>query len=289
MVSARQEEDFYRIGLSLDGGGVRGMLLATELDYLASHVKQPLHKIFDVVGGTSIGGILALASTGSLDGVNPVCSTKDLIEIFEVYGNRIFKKSQMKQFTNLVETKYDVRSFEDLLYNYFKDTRLSEVLSETNVLVTSVNRLKNEDFIFRSLNSIFDRNQDFYMRDVARATSAAPTFFSSAEIKNIDATQKFSLVDGGVGLNNPSKLVIDDVIKITQNEAHKKNYFLLSLGTGKLKNEAIPENAGIKDLAPIIDSFTISANYFIEKDLAQNYKGHYLRVSPEINLSAKDG
>lgn len=47
------------------------------------------------------------------------------------------------------------------------------------------------------------------MRDVGRATSAAPTYFPSAEIKNIDATVKLSLIDGGVGLNNPSKLVID--------------------------------------------------------------------------------
>lgn len=134
------------------------------------------------------------------------------------------------------------------------------------------------------------------MRDIARGTSAAPTYFPSAEIKNINATQRYSLIDGGVGLNNPSKLVIDDIIKITQNEAHKKNYFLLSLGTGRLINEAIPSNAGIKDLAPIIDSFTESANFFIEKgkisfivDLAENYKGHFLRVSPLINMHRKDG
>ena len=106
------------------------------------------------------------------------------------------------------------------------------------------------------MNAIFDRNQDFYMRDVARATSAAPTYFPSAEIKNINANQQYSLIDGGVGLNNPSKLVIDDIIKLTQNEAHKKNYFLLSLGTGRLRKEVIPSNAGIKDIAPIIDSLT---------------------------------
>lgn len=47
------------------------------------------------------------------------------------------------------------------------------------------------------------------MRDVARATSAAPTYFPSAEIKNVNASMKLSLVDGGVGMNNPSKLVID--------------------------------------------------------------------------------
>jgi patatin-like phospholipase/acyl hydrolase len=57
---------------------------------------------------------------------------------------------------------------------------MSDTLSSTNVLVTAVNRLNNEDVIFRSLNSIFDSNEDFYMRDIARATSAAPTYFPSA-------------------------------------------------------------------------------------------------------------
>lgn len=90
---------------------MRGLLLATELDYISKHVKQPLHKIFDCVGGTSIGGILALASTATLDGLHSVCNTRDLMDIFEVYGNQIFKKSQMKQLANLFDTKYDVTSF----------------------------------------------------------------------------------------------------------------------------------------------------------------------------------
>ena len=58
---------------------MRGLLLAAELEYICSRVKQPLHKIFDVIGGTSIGGILALGSTASLDGQNPVCDTKCLM------------------------------------------------------------------------------------------------------------------------------------------------------------------------------------------------------------------
>jgi patatin-like phospholipase/acyl hydrolase len=65
---------------------------------------------------------------------------------------------------------------------------LSETLKGTQVVVTAVNRLTNEEVIFRSINSIFDRNKDFYMRDIARATSAAPIYFPSAEIKNLNAT-----------------------------------------------------------------------------------------------------
>jgi patatin-like phospholipase/acyl hydrolase len=77
------------------------------------------------------------------------------------------------------------------------------------VIVTAVNRIDNTSYIFRSNEALLNREKDFYMRDVARATSAAPTYFPSAEIKNISGTEKYSMLDGGVGLNNPSKLVID--------------------------------------------------------------------------------
>ena len=90
------------------------------------------------------------------------------------------------------------------------------------------------------MEALLNRDKDFYMRDVARATSAAPTFFPSAEIKNVDATTKLSLVDGGMGLNNPSKLVIDEIKKISANSGAENNYFLLSLGTGRLPQEVIP-------------------------------------------------
>jgi len=70
-----------------------------------------------------------------------------------------------------------------------------------------------------------------------------------------------------MGMNNPSKLVIDEVKKMAFNSRNENNYFLLSLGTGRLPSETIPEYAGIKDLAPIIDSFTESACYFTERGI----------------------
>ena len=47
------------------------------------------------------------------------------MDIFELYGNKIFKKSQMQNIVSLFHTKYDVVIFEELLYSKFKDTKLS--------------------------------------------------------------------------------------------------------------------------------------------------------------------
>ena len=87
------------------------MLLASQLDYICKNVKQPLHKIFDCCGGTSIGGILALAGAGTVDGQHPICNTQDMMDIFELYGTKIFKKSNIQQLTSLFDSKYDVSSF----------------------------------------------------------------------------------------------------------------------------------------------------------------------------------
>ena len=156
------------------------------------------------------------------------------MEIFTKYGGQIFKKSQIRQFRNLFDTRYSPSSIEGVLKNYFKDAKLSDVIPDTSVVVTAVNRMDNKDYIFRSKEAILHSERDFYMRDVARATSAAPIYFPSAQIKNINATMKLSLLDGGMGMNNPSKLVIDEIKKLSTNSGNYENYFLLSLGTGRL-------------------------------------------------------
>ena len=81
------------------------------MNYIVEEVGYPLHKIFDCIGGTSIGGILALASAGTTDGINPVADSEQLMEIFSKYGKDIFKKSQYRQFKNLFDTKYSASSF----------------------------------------------------------------------------------------------------------------------------------------------------------------------------------
>lgn len=176
----------------------------------------------------------------------------------------------MRSIASLYDTKYNPAYFWNLMNYYFKDCKLSDTLKETNCIVTAVNRINNKDVIFKSTDAILNRDKDFYVKDIGKATSAAPTYFPSAQIKNVIASQKYSLVDGGMGMNNPSKLVIDEIKKMAFNSRNENNYFLLSLGTGRLPSQNIPEYAGIKDLAPIIDSFTESACYFTERGKNKN-------------------
>ena len=217
-LNSKNKQDCFKIGLSLDGGGMRGLMLASELQYLSDETKKPLHKMFDCIGGTSIGGILALSITGTKDHLNPVCDHHEIINIFEHYGADIFKRSNTDTFTRLFGSRYPGTGIEGVLNKYFGNCKLSDVMPGTSVIVTSVKREDNRVKIFKSKEAILDRNKDFWMRDVGRATSAAPTYFPAADIKNIEATRSYSLVDGGLGLNNPSKLVIDEIKKSAVNQ-----------------------------------------------------------------------
>ena len=75
------------------------------------------------------------------------------------------------------------------------------------------------------------------------------------------------MVDGGVGQNNPSKIVLEELKRNAASAGDDSNYFLLSLGTGITLSESkvIPTNAGYKNLKEIIDCFTESNSYFVEK------------------------
>ena len=175
--------------------------------------------MFDCIGGSSIGGIIALGSAGTLDGIHPVADHHEIVKIFEEHGNQIFNSNKYLVMWNniMYKAKYDPNGLETLLSNYFQNCKLSDMLPGINVIVTAVRRQvqqgKSTAKLFRSNLALLNSNKNFFMRDVARATSAAPTFFPSAEIKNINGSKSYSLIDGGVGQNNPAKFVLEDIKK----------------------------------------------------------------------------
>ena len=96
--------------------------------------------MFDCIGGTSIGGILALSITGTKDHQHPVCDQNEIINIFEHNGSEIFKRSNTDTFTRLFGSRYPATCIEGVLNSYFGNCKLSDVLPGTSVIVTSVKR-----------------------------------------------------------------------------------------------------------------------------------------------------
>lgn len=216
--------------LSIDGGGIRGVIPAMVLEEIEHRTGKPSASVFDLIAGTSTGGILALGLTkpSEHDQTKPQFGADQLVKLYEENGETIFPHHMWAMVRSLVEDRYPADGIEQVLGKYFGMTRLSEAL--TPVLVTSYEIEQRIPFFFRSTKAKADPSYDFPMAHVARATSAAPTYFEPAKIPN-DRAGYFALIDGGVFANNPGMCAFVDAIATIPNGAQ---VLVVSLGTGSL-------------------------------------------------------
>ena len=156
----------------------------------------------------------------------------DLSKILYLYENRgedIFPKSafrQLQSITQVFSDKYSVRSFETILNHIFGDMTIHE--AETPVLVVTYDCYSGKPYIISSAG-----DDHYYMRDAARATSAAPTYFPALLVTPLNRKDDLHyLIDGGVAANNPSLLAYLEAKKLYPDASH---YHILSLGTASKK------------------------------------------------------
>lgn len=218
--------------LSIDGGGIRGIIPARILGEIERKTGKPISSLFDLIAGTSTGGIIALGLAKPDEHRKPRYSADDMVRFYEEEGPYIFAKDYLRSFFtlgNLVDEKYSSSPIEKVLSRYFKRTYLDEAL--TNLLITSYEIERRDAFFFKTWRAKKDTRKNFLMRDVARATSAAPTYFEPERICTQDTSKYYALIDGGVFANNPAMCAYAEAKVLFPDE---KDFLLLSLGTGEL-------------------------------------------------------
>lgn len=228
--------------LSLDGGGIRGIVPALLLEEIEKRTGKPISKLFDVIAGTSTGGILGLALTKpkAEQPTQPQYTASDLVSLYEQQGHRFFPKNRLRGLRNWVYgSKFPAYGLTALLHEQFGDTKLSEALSDVTIAAYDIEFRRG--FFFKSQKARQDDlkgEYDFLMRDIARATSAAPTYFRPAEVRPLGADDVWHLVDGGVCANNPGLVGYTEAMRIHRPEAgrlnQRNNICLVSIGTGEL-------------------------------------------------------
>lgn len=288
----QQEEDWVYTGLSIDGGGMRGLIPALMLEQLEEVSGKKLYQMFDYVGGTSIGGILSLGIAATEDGVNPTTQMSELVNLFKEQGQTIFPLSWNK-LRGIRSAKYDPQPLERLLEGYFKNLTLKNVL--TDVVITGAVHGTGRPMIFDSRQAILSEEHNYYLRSIGRATSAAPTFFSAAQIWNIKGTASFTVDDGGVGLNDPTPLLCNRLSHMAE-EQHldRHNFFILSLGTGDLELHIPHEKAGKWGWlvggggGAIINTVMEAPMHFVRQLVGEQYNKNVLRLQPELYLDWED-
>jgi patatin-like phospholipase/acyl hydrolase len=232
------EKEKFKI-LSIDGGGIKGVFPAKFLTSLEEEIGEGnTHKHFDLICGTSTGGIIALALSLGIP-------AKEILKLYQENACTIFGS---KNWNFIKRPFYDNRPLEKLIRGIFKkhhqldeDPIVGDALAKVKLLIPTYSLADGATQVLKTPHTsdlIMDKHIPMYM--VAMATAAAPTFFNAYsnkfKRKGSNTYEYFSnKIDGGVYANNPSMLGIIEAT--TRLEEDLENIQLLSIGTGQYKYE----------------------------------------------------
>lgn len=236
--------------LSIDGGGIKGVLAAAFLEAVEEATGKRTSEHFDLITGTSTGGIIAL-------GLGLGMSAREIVQFYVNDGPRIFDQSNPLDKTNLIEKalaifagkkrnaqqialpKYEPNELRMALERAFRSCRLGD--SSVRLVIPAYNADTENVHVFKTRHH--ERLQiDWKERavDIALATAAAPTYFRAHAMPSGSP-----LIDGGVWANNPAGLAAVEARTVLGWK--DEELFILSLGcTEEILD--VPTNAGYKDL-----------------------------------------
>lgn len=201
--------------LSLDGGGLRGLFSAAVLAALEDDLGISVTDHFDLIAGTSTGGIIALA-LGL--GMTP----REIVDFYVALGPKVFPQSRTRSLRQLFTPKYSADPLRSALHDVFGDRTFGQ--STKRLVVPSYNLGTDDVYLFRTAHHPrLRRDWRELAVNVAMATAAAPTYLPAVAVDNT------RLVDGGVWANNPSMAALVEAVGTCNVELGALRVF--SLGT----------------------------------------------------------
>jgi patatin-like phospholipase/acyl hydrolase len=243
----------FRI-LSIDGGGLRGIVPLSILKEIEKRTGKRVHELFDMMVGTSTGGLIASCLTLRKEGTSqPLYTLEELSKMYTEYGSTIFPVQGtmgkiFRKANNLVNPKYDDKGIDKVLKKFISEQRIKDAIRP--IIISTYDLNQNETVFFKSseANEYNLANPRIY--DICRATSAAPTYLPAYSF-----TYKGKMltgIDGGVYINNPTMAAIAEISKYGQTGFYKKSdgskvafedISILSLGTGSYTGSISREQA----------------------------------------------
>ena len=299
--------------LSIDGGGIRGILPGVVLTYIEEQLMAiegknvRLGDYFDLLTGTSTGGILActyLIPERDAKGkpkARPKYTAREAVNIYLDRGDDIFDISfwqKIKSSGGLTDEKFNASELEEALNDYFGDTLFSELLRPC--LITSYDIRNRRAHFFSQIDARATITHDFKVKEVARATSAAPTYFEVAKVKSEYGTP-YPLIDGGVFANNPAMCAYAEARSINfstvlndpekPDRPHAQDMIIISIGTGSTfkpyEYNKAKDWGMIEWIQPIIDIMMSGNAETVTYQLRKIWEttdtpDHFVRLAPDL-------
>ncbi len=283
--------------LSIDGGGIRGILPAQILVALEKTLQTKtgnedarIADYFDLVAGTSTGGVLAcvfLCPEGETS--RPRFSALEAVGLYFDHGAEIFHLPVFHRFRTaggLSDEKYPSDGLENVLRDYLRDLRLSDLIKPC--LITAYDIRRRQTVFFTQHAAKERKAKDFFLVDVARAATAAPTFFEPPKIAS-GAEVEYPLVDGAVFANNPSLCAYAEAHK--HFAAGANEMAILSLGTGIAHQpyhwKEAKDWGAVGWVKPLFDIMMTGSSEVTDFCCRQAFEAvgkpeHYLRVNADL-------
>ena len=212
----------FRI-LSIDGGGIKGIFPAQILTYLEETCLdgRPIGDYFDLIAGTSTGGIIAL-------GLGAGLTARELLDLYVNKGHRVFPPKQRlkgrRLFRRLSRNRYDRAALDGLLSQTLGARTLRD--SRYRLLIPATEAKHGDPAVYKTPHHPgYFLDGDKPMAEVAAATSAAPTYLKPV------VQDGYILLDGGIWANNPTMMAL--VEALTCFAVQRENIAILSIGCGQ--------------------------------------------------------
>ncbi|KAI3453172.1 hypothetical protein Pfo_009835 [Paulownia fortunei] len=217
--------DRYITVLSIDGGGIKGILPAVILDFLESQLQEldgeevRLADYFDVIAGTSTGGLVTAMLTSPDENNRPLYAAKDIKPFYLDNCPKIFPQMHTffpfgKLLKSLLGPLYHGQHLHSVLKEKLNSIKLSQAI--TNVIIPAFDIKRLQPVIFSTYEAKRSPLLDAKFSDICISTSAAPTFLPGHEFVTKDENgnvREYNLIDGGVAANNPTLIAITEVTK----------------------------------------------------------------------------
>jgi len=245
-IDLQKDKDKRKRILSIDGGGIRGIIAAEMLVKLEEDLKkynpkfQCLADFFDLIGGTSTGSIIAAGLASRM-------KATEILDLYLKEGKNIFAKNWFYSISKYpIFTRYNPKELHRVLVNKFGDKTLADI-SKHKLIIPTKNITDGRNYIFSNYKSDVDthstnyfveqeKSRDTKLVDIILASSAAPTYFPPHKMKL--KNESFEFIDGGVEMfNNPAFLLFLEAehiqtVKASQYLSTPNNLLIVSVGTG---------------------------------------------------------
>jgi patatin-like phospholipase/acyl hydrolase len=276
--------------LSLDGGGIRGLVTCRWLEgvdaALAAAGKGPLRERFDLFAGSSTGAMVACALGLGLP-------PAPIAELYRVHRHAIFPGIARRLWSRLGRTfehgtsapRYDGRGLERVLQEVFGDARLGDLVKPT--LVTAYDTIARTPVVFKSFKP---EHAQLPVWEVCRASAAAPTYFPAHGMTF--EGRLHALIDGGVVANNPTACAIAEALRKDRGVDRSAELVVLSVGSGE-RNRPIDlasarEWGALEWAIPIIDVLFDASSDSVDYIAHQLVGDGYFRLQAELVVGLDD-